>query len=240
MQRTPELNDAIEELYRVFASYPLHKPFLGCPCCHKEGHNLVIESKPLRALTYDDIQQYASDAITTWGDEDDFRHFLPRIFELLPESVSSHLSDAEIILGKLHYANWEQWPAPERMAFHNYLRALWRAAIEYSYGEDDWDENPGGWLCAIAQAEHDLTPYLSDWIAAPSTTAVRNLVSFILNEVDFTRREVHGAFWDNRKPQAQQVFEWVCSPAVLDTLRSFPEEDPQAKEFLAHAVTVLQ
>src|SRR5262249_43235440 len=54
-----------------------------------------------------------------------------------------------------------------------------------------------------------MTPYLAGWIANPSTTAVRNLVYFILNDVDFKKRAIHNAFMDDRKLHAQQILRWI-------------------------------
>lgn len=77
------LIEAIEALYRAFSNYPLHKHVEGCPCCIAESDKMLLESKPLRQLSSSDLSRYSFKAMTTWGDKNDFRHFLPRIFELV-------------------------------------------------------------------------------------------------------------------------------------------------------------
>jgi hypothetical protein len=83
MQQQKALAEAIENLYRAFARYSLRKHVEGCPCCVRERDKRALESKPLRQLASSDLGRYAFKAMTTWGNQDDFRHFLPRIFELL-------------------------------------------------------------------------------------------------------------------------------------------------------------
>jgi hypothetical protein len=103
------LQATIEGLYAVFASYPLRPQVVGCPCCVSAEDEARLHSKPLRELEIADLEKYASHALLTWGDEDDFRHFLPRLFELADlEHLSS--SDLHIIFGKLRHAGWRAWP----------------------------------------------------------------------------------------------------------------------------------
>jgi hypothetical protein len=95
--------NAIEDLYRVFAGCRLDPHVEGCPHCVSDRDHARIHSRPLRSLSGDDLGRYAFKAMTTWGNERDFRHFLPRILELL---VSNDLDPpTEVVLGKLAYGN---------------------------------------------------------------------------------------------------------------------------------------
>lgn len=51
--------------------------------------------------------------MTTWGDAHDFRHFLPRVIELLLYDNEGGLIDLETVLRKLKYARWKTWPEEE-------------------------------------------------------------------------------------------------------------------------------
>src|SRR5215216_5402481 len=77
-----EMQAAIEELYRVFARYQFRRDMPYCHGCHTEADVRKIGSKWLRDLTVDDLRDYALSALYTWGDDSDFRHFLPRMFEI--------------------------------------------------------------------------------------------------------------------------------------------------------------
>ena len=76
-----------------------------------EGDRTLVGRSPLiakrlRDLTDTDLKKYAFKALTTWGNADDFRHFLPRLFELEavhPQRIVG-LVDPEILFGKLAYA----------------------------------------------------------------------------------------------------------------------------------------
>ena len=124
------------ELYRVFARYP-HGALDGCPCCTSREETLAITRVPLAALRHDDLETLARKAMTTLGDEDDYRHFLPRIMELSLEP-SPHLGfDHFVIGGKLDYAKWKTWPEDERAAIQKWTLALFRASLDGAYR---WDE----------------------------------------------------------------------------------------------------
>src|SRR3954466_13318916 len=71
----PRVRESIEELYRVFAKYPLPNDTNPCPCCHSAIDDVRLRSKPLRQLSEKDIAQYADDAINVWGDGETYRHF---------------------------------------------------------------------------------------------------------------------------------------------------------------------
>src|SRR4051794_20200880 len=82
---TPEvqaLHMSIEALYSVFSAYPLRPHVMGCPCCVSEKDNHDLHARPLREFTCEHLRRYAFKAMTTWGKVEDFKHFLPRIFEL--------------------------------------------------------------------------------------------------------------------------------------------------------------
>lgn len=112
----------IEDLYGAFSEYPLRRHVEGCPCgCIPPGAEAKLHRRPLREMEPDDLERYAYKAMTTWGDVDDFRHFLPRLLELLVHRRL--IVDTEIVLGKLTYGYWEAWPTREQEAVSSFLNA---------------------------------------------------------------------------------------------------------------------
>ena len=78
----PELQDVIDNCYASFAFYRLPRR-LEAPAYRDPTAILAtLSSAPLRELTGDQLGPYASWAMTTVGEVDDYRHFLPRILEL--------------------------------------------------------------------------------------------------------------------------------------------------------------
>lgn len=125
---TGELKIAIENLYSTFSVYPFKSTMEGCPCCVSNSDKEEIHSKTLRELDEDDLSRYTAKAITTWGDENDYKHYMPRIFELL--STTDFIVDTFIVLGKLEYGNWKTWPEKEQLAIRQFLLAWWSDLIE--------------------------------------------------------------------------------------------------------------
>ncbi len=78
-----DIHKCIKELYHVFAPYLLNVHVDTCPCCISSRDKAVVSRKQLNELNYDELYRYTFKAMSTWGDVDDFKHFLPRILELL-------------------------------------------------------------------------------------------------------------------------------------------------------------
>jgi len=155
------LQDAIEGLYIAFAGYPLPENTMPCDCCHTPIAETLVHAETLRNLQWKHLKDYADDALTTWGDLDVFKHFLPRIFDLLLNSGEqrSGVPNPEIVFGKLRYGEWRLWLSEEQTAIEEMLQAVWEAVrsnppIEGGYIDVEM------WLCSISQCENDLTPYL--------------------------------------------------------------------------------
>lgn len=133
---------SIEGLYAAFARYPLRARIEGCPHCDLGGAERGLHAKPLRELDEDDLGRFPFKAMSTFGDVDDFRHFFPRIAELITYYGHSRACDLGVLARKLPYGEWERWPEPERAAI---LR--WLGALEGAYLE-------GG--CGVGVLFHDL------------------------------------------------------------------------------------
>ena len=162
MEETVELRAAIENLYTTFAAYPLRDDTNACACCHSPEDEKRLHRKSLRKMNPNDLRLYATDALFVWGEVVDLKHFLPRIFELVA-AHGAEFVDPQVVLNKLHHADWQNWPAPELRAVDRFLDVLWSCVLEGEphefYGEEIED-----WLCGIAQAVGQLSPYLQTWI----------------------------------------------------------------------------
>ena len=129
INRMPKkLEIAIEKLYKTFAVYPFKSTIEGCPCCVSGSDKEKIHSKQLKELEEDDLSRYAFKAISTWGNIEDFKHYLPRIFELL--STTDFIVDTFVVLGKLEYGDWKTWPDNEQKAINDFLLTWWQDLIK--------------------------------------------------------------------------------------------------------------
>jgi hypothetical protein len=122
-------------LYDEFSRYPLKPKIEGCPCCDLESSESGLHKKELRDLGWDDLSLFIFKAMTTFGDVNDFKHFLPRIFELYYTSFYESHYDVGILFSKLEYANLAQWPKNEREIVLESIRN-WLSELKVSSGED--------------------------------------------------------------------------------------------------------
>ncbi|ASN83193.1 hypothetical protein DFI_18510 (plasmid) [Deinococcus ficus] len=178
--------------------------------------------------------------MTTWGDEVDFKHFLPRLLELI---AHDQLSEIEILLGKLTYSQWWSWPDQEYAAVDAFLHTWWEDVLAREDVEDPWGPCVVATVLeGIAQAAHDLTSYLTHWAKIDTPFAVQHLAAFVLSEAEsLVQGQLRGAYWTSRTAQAQQVVQWLLDrqqPAWLESA-AHTETDASRRERLEMAAYTL-
>lgn len=216
-------DQALEALYVTFNCYQ-GQHFEGCPHCVSFEDSAALRRAPLRRLGRE-LDRYLFKALTTWGTEDDFKHFLPRLLELYASS-----SDSWLLCDKLGYARWRSWPDAEKRAVENYLMTVWREALA-NYGFP----LPGNFLLTtMATLELDLAPYdlrvtLNEWRMENTRESARRLADFVLehNGALFGSSPSSGrlTLWQLRPDIAEEVREWLVDPSTRDWLEA---------SFLAH------
>jgi len=222
MEESKELRATIENLYATFAAYPLRDDTNACECCHNPEDEKRLHRKLLRELDPKDLRLYAADALFVWGDVADFKHFLPRIFELAAAHGNA-FEDPSVVFNKLRPGDWRNWPDVEQRSVERYLNALWSSVLENqpheSYGEEIED-----WLCGIAQAVAQLSPYLQTWIAMETENAQLNLAGFIASTNFSNPKCQANAFWEERAELFDEVAEWVRGDAVKAKMKAIAAE----------------
>lgn len=173
------LSASIERLYDVFSKYQRpaqshSSPFSGIT----EQHKARLYSKPLRDLAEDDLRPYAMHAMTTWGDIAEFKHYLPRLYELLV--MHPGWTDAELLIGRLDMAEWSQWPDAERDAVIAFLHELWA----WSLTIDPDDASCGGILQGFGVAGISAARALMTWRTDQSWSATRQIAVLLIYERD--------------------------------------------------------
>lgn len=177
-----------------------------------------LANLPLRSLTHSDLDLYAFKAITSWGTQQDFKHFLPRLLELALDDLLA-FSLPEVLLGKLQLAGWHEWPTLERQAVKAVLLALWRGELNRPGNFPD-EDRIATLLAGLAAAGESLTPYLHVWQTEKGelpTLHLARLVSFHADSI-MTSGVVY--LWDEPDRASQEVVSWIRSDAVLRILES--------------------
>jgi hypothetical protein len=168
-----DLEIAIEHLYLTFSPYTTNGiHFCNCGCIDEQDVK-KLHSKPLRWLTKYDLISYHGSALYTWGDVEHYKHFLPRICELM--SVDRELSFVTLdeFHVKLDYAEWANWPENERQAIIDYVAADWADLVNNRHSD-----------IRVSVMEHylsflEMNDLLDLWLISKSKQALRNMVYFL-------------------------------------------------------------
>ncbi len=204
-----QMQQSISYLYQVFGKYHLQPHVYGCSCCVSDGDSEMLHRKRLRDLNGDDLYKFAFKAMTTWGDENDFRHFLPRLFEL-QLSDNPVLIDNEILFGKLRYGVWRTWPQVEQDAVERFLKAWGRILLDSYPCSTDITE----YLCVLALVTEDVRPFLNQWRdQLHSVPAIRHLAQFAREHAfDSSRFQVN--WWRDVPTQGPIVEQFLRDPVM--------------------------
>lgn len=247
-QTEHDLKRAITHLYGTFSKYNRGNPVTGGPPI-KDSDGLILESRPLNKLGWDELHFYAFRALTTFGTLDDFKRFLPRLLELVVfETDSSHCPDPQIVLGKIAYAEKGIWPQKSTRAFNGseksrlqeYLIAWWRfdlVRLPRKYRETEVLESIG---CTTL----DIAPYLVEWGQADGIIPAVRLAMLVNHSADeiYKRRELKFCYWEKNLPCREQLMQWLKGPVPRGMLeRAFYAQDAnQYSGAISEAVSVLE
>ncbi|TQS25296.1 hypothetical protein [Microbispora sp. KK1-11] len=127
MDTLSDLDHALEALYAAFSRYPLPAKTEVCGHCVSDEQVRATRAAPLRMLTASALEPYAWKALYTWGDVQEFKHYLPRLLELLilEELDGLHARSLMLRVG----VRWQSWPKSEQEAVIGTVGAWWRQVI---------------------------------------------------------------------------------------------------------------
>lgn len=200
------LHQHLEDVYQVFSRYPLRVHMEGCPCCVHDADQHRLRSKPISELTSEDLSKYASKAMTTWGDELDFKHFLPRLLEL--EVKEGRMWSLH---SKLNFAQWTSWPEAEQESVRQVLLTRWKLSL---LERPEPYETPS--LGDLMEAEYDLSSYLEVWEGLNHLHAWGHLSNFVV----LYGQAILDGTWEEEHPRKNlQVKRWLIRPEMLDLLQ---------------------
>jgi hypothetical protein len=211
-----DLQRATERLYQAFSAYRGRGSARGCPCCVSQEDRARLHRAPLRQLRAEDLRRYAFKALTTWGDVDDLRHFLPRILELMSDGELG--VDEPVVLGKLPYGRWERWPACEREAVEHWLDAWWLHVLN-----DARSWRAADALAALVVAGRPLAPLLETFAQELERSAAAR-ASLLALVRDLAFGGSLGPWTDSATSEAVARWALTMEPAVLRAVDEEPDE----------------
>jgi hypothetical protein len=193
---TSKLQSAIDDCYEAFAVFPLPAKIDASPL-HNAGEILAtLSSAPLRKLTGEQVGPYASSAMTTVGDDRDYRHFIPRIFELSVTDPAWLGGEPPVMANKLIRASWRSWPTQQRDAVLHFFRAAFDAVLSMHPHQG---QSADLWFCGLVKLGESASLTFELWRSNHSANAALHLASFVIDEAKHLQRheEVRGPFWDD-------------------------------------------
>ncbi|PKV48094.1 hypothetical protein ATE84_0082 [Aquimarina sp. MAR_2010_214] len=224
------LDKAIDNLYNVFSKYHLDVIKLrdhSCPCCVTDEEIREIVMKPLKQLSENELGHFSRSAISTFGTIEDYKHFLPRILELMQYPKSDFLFDFTYF-EKLNYSEWETWPIEEQNAIEDYFTVLWYSIIN---DKNTTDYQIDGVLDIILKYGY-LDMALSEWSKSETLKSTLFIVEGVLNGFNFKLSD----------KKYNKVSEWLSSEIVLSKVEDifFKTENAALANRIVIAHTILE
>ncbi|PKV51360.1 hypothetical protein ATE84_3444 [Aquimarina sp. MAR_2010_214] len=225
-----KLYTAVEKLYKIFEKYHLDATKLraySCPCCVTDEEIREIVVKPLKQLSEDELRYFSRSAITTFGTVEDYKHFLPRILELMYYSKSDFLLDFTCY-EKLNYSEWETWSIEEQSAIEDYFLTLWYTIIHNESASDYQIES----VINIILKYGDLDKVLIEWSKSKTLKAILFIIEGVLDGFNFKLSD----------REYDTITEWLSSETMLSKIENmfFKTKDSVVANRIAIAHTILE
>ncbi|MBK8416768.1 MAG: hypothetical protein IPL22_20985 [Bacteroidetes bacterium] len=205
----------IEKLYVNFAKYQGLSKLEGSILYDDlEKWNRRLRSKKLRELTDEDLSVFAGKVILTWGDENDFRFYLPRMLELTAEFKTPY--DIWILYSRLEDANWETWDFNEQKAINDFTIELWNNLLNDNSEKAEMEFKD--YFHVVACFYYDFSQMLDVWEANENFASVKHLANYILEERQniFDNNFINSQVKNTKN--VEQFKAWLTSDKIIEKI----------------------
>ena len=153
--------------------------------------------------------------MTTWGSANDYKHFLPRIFELTAELRTPY--EIWIVFDKLTLADWTNWNENEQKSIHEFMIALWESIVNDN--SEKAEREFRDYFLAIAHFQPNFNDLLDIWTESESKAGVKHLAKLLVEEKTsiFDRKKISG-FYDKNE-NMEEFITWVFSDKMLEKIQ---------------------
>jgi len=242
---TDRLKVAVDEAYKVFASYPMRAPLIYCDCnvCMTPEQARALVSTPLREIPQGLMSEYTNSAHGYDREliEPQFKYLLPRYLELIADCKPPGQLDIETCLDRLGSAGYRtSWAASEVEV----IDAFFDAFVEANLGNLYLDKWPVGLrlefdmidvLVMVVRASGDLERVLGVFDKAPDPEAAVHMASMRAGvEIRDGRQLYRSAFLDDCPAQAARIGEWLMRDSVTERILEAADllDDPSYDDVL--------
>lgn len=244
---TPRLEAAVETAYAVFGKYRLSGTIVYCDCsvCMSAEVAGKLSALPLKDISSSLLAEYTNSAhgYDTETIEPQFKHFLPRYFELIANcDPPSHLG-LETCLTRLHGYR-QSWPPKEVEAVDAFFDAFVAASVD-QLGLLEWpvglrlEFDMGEVLGMVVLAGGDLERALAEFEKAPDPQAAVHMAS-MRGDVRFRKLAPYfdNAHYEQFPEAAERVGAWLMRDAVAERIVAAADklENPDYDDVLSLGV----
>ena len=226
---TDKLKILTENLYTTFADYQGKSKLEGSPLYDDlDIWKKELRSKKLRELTDEDLSRFAGSVIYTWGDEDDFRCYLPRILELTAELKTPY--DIWDLYNRLEEANWKTWDINEQTAINEFTIELWNNLLSDNSEKAEFEFED--YFHAIAYFYSDFSEILKVWETNNYLSSAKHLANYVFYE---RQHLFEKNFIDSREKNTKNISEfktWLVSDKIIKKIEQafFENENEEIAE----------
>jgi hypothetical protein len=260
IQDDDDLRATIRRAYEIFPEMEWDGRIATvCPCCVSESVALALASTPRELIDVDLMSEYLSSA-HAFGEgsaEAEFRHFLPRIFELLAAGEEVSMSGNECALMRLSNpagrgGSWREiWSPREIEAIEGFFVAYWLdvlgapAPIFQRRRTNEWlfeGMRAEETLCMVANAGGSVENLLLLWDINRNQRADLHLAAFVSNATPRAWREygrnledrrLGDPHWDFQPDSERIVVDWLLAPRqcrrLMDAFMAAGRDSPEAE-----------
>ncbi|WP_153798439.1 hypothetical protein [Foetidibacter luteolus] len=236
---TPRLKISVENLYDTFAKYHGNLNMTGSPIYDDVAKwNKFLLSKSLRNLTSEDLSRFSGKVISTWGDTNDLKHFLPRLFELTALLDTPY--DIWILYQKLQDGNFQKWDTEDQNAINEFSLALWGNLLSDNSEKAEWEFDD--YFATIAHFYPSFNDLTDLWMINNSFSAIKHLSNYIYDEAHTLFREKHIKVNEKSTKNILVFKNWLFSDSLIEKLTKafYRFEKTELSERIAWVIKILK
>jgi hypothetical protein len=219
---------ATKELHRIFGRYQYQSHIFVSPfVC--DGLYPIAD---MENITLEKLGYYAFKAMTTMGDTNNFKYYLPLI---LKTSVNNTIPICiETVGRKFVHGDYREWLPLEQQTIQEFLLASWQMILSVDYDSQDVADTHS-YLCMCAIITGNIQIFLDKWYVYYSPNSLIRLMSIYLEpylignlrfENDLAIVDQINKFmgqYDFNTALETIFFQYQDNPQVIDELNYFSE-----------------
>lgn len=174
--------------------------------------NQQVSSKPMTTLSGDELAFFAFKVGYTWGNISDYKHFLPRFFELFA-CYEEGVIETWLVFKKLNYFKWETWDQREQEVILSFIENFWIQLLEGESFPYQFEEH----FKSIIHIHPSPAWILQQWYEVNNIVAIEQYCDFIIRqEFDIIRRgKIKFIVQDENQAISNMILEWSQSKMLL-------------------------